>query len=512
MASRFENHPLIRSGRLEFRSYQVSIAEQCLKENTLVVLPTGLGKTVVALLTLVEFARDVAEKKCLFLSPTRVLVHQHRDFILSNSLLGEEDVEIVTGEEPPELRRIRWGKKVICATPQVVVNDVDNRLLNLEELGLVIFDEVHRAVGDYAYNVLGEQLGSACPACRLVGFTASLPGEMRLVRDILQRMRFSKVEARDESSEEVKPFTQDTEVKWVEVTLPPVMQHIRNRIAAAMSPYAKTLVNAGLLPKSAENKLSFRMILECRKKLGSPRFTPEAAALYSLIRLNHALSILETQSLESFKDFLDRLIERKRGIGLPSLLAQDSVVEAYEAARGALMLGVEHPKIAALKDALDSLKQGEKAMVFASYRHSVEMLCRRLNEAGIKAGYLIGKSGGGFSQQEQVEALEDLRSGRYSALVATQVGEEGLDVSECNLVAFYDNVPSGIRFIQRRGRTGRRAPGKVMIFVAKDTKDEAYYWMGLRRLQQSNRIAHILSNSNSQLNLKSSANQEKLSP
>lgn len=496
LASRFDDHPLIRPGRLEFRSYQASIAEQCLRENTLVVLPTGLGKTVVALLTLVEFARDGAGKKCLFLAPTRVLVHQHRDFIVSNSFLSEDDVEILTGEEPPELRRMRWEKKIICATPQVVVNDVDTGLLRLEDLSLVIFDEVHRAVGDYAYSVLGEHLGTSNPACRVVGFTASLPGEMKLVRGILGRMRFSRVEAKDEASDEVKPYAQDTEAKWVEVTLPPIMEYIRSLMAAAMAPYTRTLVTAGLLPKFAESKPSFRLILACRKKLGSPRFTPEAAALYSLIRIHHALSILETQSLESFKDFMDRLVDRKRGIGLPSLLAQEKVVEACEAARGALMLGLEHPKISALKDALGSLKQGEKAIVFAGYRHSVEMLCKRLNDSGIKAGFLIGKSRGGLTQEEQVEALEDLRSGKHSVMVATQVGEEGLDVSECNLVVFYDNVPSGIRFIQRRGRTGRRAPGRVMIFVTKGTRDEAYYWTGLRRLQQSKRIAHILSNSN----------------
>ena len=67
-------------------------------------------------------------------------------------------------------------------------------------------------------------------------------------------------------------------------------------------------------------------------------------------------------------------------------------------------------------------------------------------------------------------------------LVATRVGEEGLDISEVNQVIFYDNVPSSIRYVQRRGRTGRKDTGKLVVLIAKDTIDETYYWIGKRKM------------------------------
>jgi Fanconi anemia group M protein len=67
-------------------------------------------------------------------------------------------------------------------------------------------------------------------------------------------------------------------------------------------------------------------------------------------------------------------------------------------------------------------------------------------------------------------------------LVATRVGEEGLDIAEVNQVIFYDNVPSSVRFIQRRGRTGRKNTGKLVVLIAKNTIDETYYWIGRRKM------------------------------
>ncbi|MCH8834264.1 MAG: ERCC4 helicase, partial [Thaumarchaeota archaeon] len=124
--------------------------------------------------------------------------------------------------------------------------------------------------------------------------------------------------------------------------------------------------------------------------------------------------------------------------------------------------------------------------VFTSYRDSVDVIYKKLIEMGIPAGILIGKAGQtGLKQKKQVEAVQKFRDGEYKVLVATRVGEEGLDISEVNLVIFYDNVPSSIRYIQRRGRTGRKETGKLIVLIAKDTIDETYYWIGKRKINAS---------------------------
>jgi len=106
------------------------------------------------------------------------------------------------------------------------------------------------------------------------------------------------------------------------------------------------------------------------------------------------------------------------------------------------------------------------------------------------AEILIGKAGKtGLKQEKQIETVQRFRDGITKALVATRVGEEGLDISEVNLVIFYDNVPSSIRFIQRKGRTGRKDVGRLVVLIAKDTIDEAYYWIGKRKVKLASNMA-----------------------
>jgi Fanconi anemia group M protein len=87
-----------------------------------------------------------------------------------------------------------------------------------------------------------------------------------------------------------------------------------------------------------------------------------------------------------------------------------------------------------------------------------------------------------------MRVLKAFREGAYNVLVATSIGEEGLDIPECGLVVFYEPAVSGIRYIQRRGRTGRRLPGKVVILVAEGTVDEYYFREGYRRARKMERI------------------------
>jgi ERCC4-type nuclease len=86
-----------------------------------------------------------------------------------------------------------------------------------------------------------------------------------------------------------------------------------------------------------------------------------------------------------------------------------------------------------------------------------------------------------MTQTEQQEVLEQFRAGEFEVLVSTSVAEEGLDVPEVDLVLFYEPVPSAIRSIQRKGRTGRQTDGRVVVLMAEDTRDEAYFWISKRQ-------------------------------
>ena len=146
---------MIEEGLVEERHYQMAIAQSCLKKSTLVVLPTGLGKTVIALMVVAETLRT-KRGQILFMAPTKPLVEQHARF-LRKHLIADDPV-VFTGEVPPEKRKEMWGKsQIIVATPQVVTNDLVSGQIDLNSISLIVFDEVHRAVGDYAYVFIGER-------------------------------------------------------------------------------------------------------------------------------------------------------------------------------------------------------------------------------------------------------------------------------------------------------------------------------------------------------------------
>jgi hypothetical protein len=156
---------------------------------------------------------------------------------------------------------------------------------------------------------------------------------------------------------------------------------------------------------------------------------------------------------------------------------------------------VDHTKVNALLTVLMAHfaeKKDDRVLVFANIRSTAEVLVERLKERGYRAALFVGKAEGKggprMTQEEQMRVLKAFREGAYNILVATSIGEEGLDIPECGLVVFYEPAVSGIRYIQRRGRTGRRLPGKVVILVAEGTVDEYYFREGYRRARKMERI------------------------
>ncbi|HZW57239.1 MAG TPA: DEAD/DEAH box helicase [Nitrososphaerales archaeon] len=486
----FVEHPLIRPNLLEERQYQNEIAKICTAENTLTVLPTGLGKTAIALLIIADFLSKGNNTRALMLAPTRVLVHQRYSFLAKHLSLPEEDIGVLTGEDSSEDRKDAWSKKLVCATPQVTLSELEAKNCRIEDFAIVIFDEVHRAIGNHAYSAIASIYNELRRDGRIVGMTASLPSDREKIEEIINKLKITKVEVRDEKSADVKPFVYNTETEWIELELSPAVRSIQKLIRDALDSRLKMMEDASLLRRTSYGSISLKDLLRLRVKVDQIQSSQLRSALFSGIRLFHALNLIETQSVSTFKSFMDRLAERKKGYGMSDLFNDARVRDAYEQARGALVSGIEHPKIAKVLELAGQTPKGGRAIIFASYRDTVDQIHSELTRNGFRAGYLIGKSGeGGQSQKKQIGALQQLREGVYDILVATQVGEEGLDVAECNLVIFYDNVPSAIRLVQRKGRTGRRSEGRVIVLITKGTKDETYYWLSRRRVGDARKIA-----------------------
>lgn len=465
----------VAKNSIERREYQMNLAAQAVKENCIVVLPTGLGKTAVALHVIAEYLSK-GTGGILFLAPTRVLVNQHFEF-LKNSLTLD-DISLITGTDSVQKRKRLWNNSVICATPEIARNDLNRGIVFSENFSLVIFDEVHRTIGDYAYSEIAQRFENT--STRLVGMTATLPSEKEKATEILTRLRISSVAQRTEDSPDVKPYTQETDTEWITVDLPPDLKVIQKLLKLALDARYDTLKSNGI---TLAEQQSLSALLRIRQYvLGKDRRS--AKPLFTAIRIHYALNMLEVHGITPFLKYCKRAQEKK-GVGIKDLFEFDpNFTRAMELARIAQSKGVEHSKIQKLQDILQSASG--KTLIFTSYRDSVELIHNQLDNLGISAGILIGKSGAtGLKQDKQIETVRNFKDGLFNVLVATRVGEEGLDIAEVNQVVFYDNVPSSIRFVQRRGRTGRKDTGKLIVLIAKDTIDETYYWIGRRKITKA---------------------------
>ena len=480
----FVTHPRIKPETVKERTFQLDIAEKAKKENTLVVIPTGLGKTVIAVLV----AADIMKKgKIVMLAPTRPLVLQHQTSF--NDMLQMENSIVLTGKVAPEKRVELWkNHHFIFSTPQVVRNDVLNERYTLEDVALIIFDEAHRAVGDYAYVEIASSYTSQRKDPLVLGLTASPGAQKAKIKEVMENLHIDNVEARMRHDDDVINYVKDITIEWLKVELAPEMRSLQKDLEELLYEKIEKLNNLGLLRYKKKEYISKRDLLDLRKyipqkmvgyraKLRYPAYLNQALA----ISLYHSLELLETQGISPMRDYLGRMFEAPEKQSEKMLVNDERLQKVYEKARE--YSKISHPKLYALKDVLHNqlhTKNTSLIIVFAQYRDTITSILEEIRDVLLANPVrFVGQSSRtdkGLKQEEQREILEKFREGEFNILVASSVAEEGLDIPAVDLVVFYEPIPSEIRSIQRRGRTGRSEVGKVVILIAKNSRDEAYLW------------------------------------
>ncbi|MHA1135447.1 MAG: ERCC4 domain-containing protein [Candidatus Thorarchaeota archaeon] len=497
--------PLIKNNSVDYRSYQVNLADTAARQSTMIVLSTGLGKTVIAALVAARRLSEVPNSKVLFLAPSRPLVDQQARFLKRVLDLEEGLVVCLTGHDSPENRRTSWHEaRVIVMTPQALQNDLIQSSYDLSEVSLVVFDEAHRGVGNYAYTFVAELYERDGKDVRSLGITASPGHQAEHIKTVCENLRLTHVEVRSESSRDVKEYivSVDSEVHYIR--LPPEIEVLRDILYSIMNDYREPIVEHGFsLPEG--RRLTRNEILRTqsavRKEIGTYTKPPRhlffvIRNLTALIRTVHLLEFVGTQGLMPTQRYIQGIYEeirnKKTSKGVKDLVSK-SEFQQFEALLDALIAkGHRHPKADSLLEIISdqlSTNLDSRILIFTRFRDTAVEITETLNQLDeARVSRFVGQSSRGadkgFSQKKQVGVLEGFRNNEFNILVATQVGEEGLDIPECNLVIFYDCVPSVVPYIQRKGRTGRRTPGRVVIFVAKGTHDEFYHYSVQRKLRK----------------------------
>ncbi|WP_406655651.1 DEAD/DEAH box helicase [Methanolobus sp. ZRKC2] len=489
-------HPLIKQDAVEQRLYQLDLAGKALAASTLVVLPTGLGKTIVSLLVIAS-RLEKAGGKVLVLSPTKPLVEQHASFFRKVLSIPEEEVLTFTGSISPSQREELWKSgKVIVSTPQVIENDILTKRIHLDDVTHITFDEAHRATGNYAYTYIAEKYFETARDALCLGITASPGSSDERIAEVCQALHIESVAVKTESDKDVASYIQKKDIEWKRINLPSEMKEIKDLLQKVLDDRYKRLTDAGY-PIHNHRYVSKKDLLSLQQRLqGELRGTPDSSVygaisiLAEILKISHAVEVTETQGLGALRMYMERLDNEagsSKGSKASKRLAEDLYIR--QVAHRLRDCDCEHPKMEHVKKiVLEQLsnKPESRVIVFANYRDTAEMITKTLEEIEeIRPVRFVGQASKykdkGLTQKQQVEIINRFKAGEYNTLVATSVAEEGLDIPSTDLVLFYEPVPSEIRSIQRKGRTGRKHEGRVVVLVTKGTRDEGYYWSSLSK-------------------------------
>ncbi|ORZ19347.1 hypothetical protein BCR42DRAFT_409611 [Absidia repens] len=502
------NHPI--------RGYQFNIVRKALFSNTLVSIPTGLGKTFIAAVVMYNYFRWFPNSIMIFMAPTRPLVEQQIKACHDICGIPQKDTVMMVGTGGKVKRPELWAKgRVFFCTPQVVDNDLTNGICPSHKVALLVIDEAHKATGNYAYTNVIEKLERIHSHFRVLALSATPGSTVDKVQAVVNNLRINTVEVRTEESMDVQEFSFGKRVQTIviklnytsgatgivprtaesfcQLVLQPVLDRLAQRKAIfcptveRCSPFAllndrKTYqVNAKNVPPAVKRLVTVDFLLaeafarayEGLCVYGVPTFVDIVDKFLQSIRTaiqegknvpSENYKILNHFGLKQLLDQLRPQLATTGFIGHPKL---DSLLNIILRHFNELSGNHQH-----LSDDLASASSSSRIIVFSSLRASVNMIVDFLSvhHPMIRCAAFVGQAGDtqgakGMSQKEQQETIERFKKGDVNVMVATCIGEEGLDIGEVDLIVCYDSQSSSIRLLQRMGRTGRRRQGHCVMLM-----------------------------------------------
>ena len=481
----FIQHPRLSAEKVEARAYQIEAASDCLGSATLLVLPTALGKTPIEWMVIAERLNSIGGR-ALLIAPTNALVNQHLNDLKTVIAMQKSDDSITSmnGSIDWKKRKIRWDSaEIIVATPQVIRNDVKRGSIDLKDVSVLIVDEAHHSKGSHAVAEVGDQYLQSAINPLILGATASPGSSQEQVEEVCQRLGLKRIHSRTAENPLLEPYAAELEIKEVNVEVDEGLKLMSEPLVLWLNNLVDQLrrlgyhVQAGRVTSSQLNDTRERIQRAISKKEGLAYNAARQCAQAQ--RLLNLIGYLLSQGVAASREYLERVkISGEGGDKGASLFFNDQrILNLYEILKSSPEL---HEKVERTIQLVQNQIENEpssRVIVFSHFRDTVDEIVSRLNDfSAIQPERFVGQAkregSSGLSQKEQLLVLQRFRDGECNVLVATSVGEEGLDVPRADLVIFYEPIGSEIRTIQRRGRTGRHRDGNVYVLIAKGTRDE----------------------------------------
>lgn len=485
------------------RDYQYSIVKNGLFNNTLVALPTGLGKTFIAATIMLNYYRWTKTAKIIFVAPTKPLAAQQVEACMNVAGIPRSQATLLTGEISPALREGEWDKRrLFFMTPQTLQNDLSKGYADPKAVVLLVIDEAHRATGDYAYVKVVEFIRRFNPSFRILALTATPGSTVEGVQAVIDSLGISTVEIRMEESIDIRQYVHSREVDQVILEPSDEMLQVQDLFSKALRPLCNKLAQANKWVARDPMSMTVMGLRESAKQwsLGAGKHANPGTkfmliAIFTIMQsLAHAIKLLNFHGIAPFYhkmlDFRSETEEKgAKGSKYKRQILEDAnfqemmdTIDKWQRLDGF----VGHPKLSYLCENLLShfMDAGQnsntRAIVFSEYRDSAEEIVRTLNKHKpmIKATIFVGqadsKRSEGMKQKQQIETIEKFRTGEFNVLVATSIGEEGLDIGQVDLIVCYDASASPIRMLQRMGRTGRKRAGNITLLLMKGREEEQF--------------------------------------
>ncbi|KAJ8129785.1 hypothetical protein O1611_g3845 [Lasiodiplodia mahajangana] len=491
------------------RDYQFSIVKNGLFNNTLVALPTGLGKTFIAATIMLNYFRWMKTAKLIFVAPTKPLVSQQVDACFHIAGIPRSQTTLLTGEVTPALRAEEWNsKRVFFMTPQTLENDLSSGFADPKSIGLLVIDEAHRATGNYSYVKLVAFIRRFSNSFRILALTATPGSKVEAVQEVIDGLGISYVEIRTENSLDIRPYVHQRDEDIILLDLSDEIILIKDLFSKVLQPLVDKLSSQNAYYGRDPMALTTYGLVKARKDwfAGPGRHANQGVkfmttAIFAILSsLAHTIKLLNFHGIKPFYDSLVQFRDEIEGQGQKGSKYKRQIVE--DASFREMMTKIDrwvrndnfvgHPKLAELSTTVlnhfidagdgrgDHPASNTRIIVFSEYRDSAEEIVRVLNshQPLVKAAVFVGqadsKRSEGMKQAEQIQRIQKFKDGEFNVLVATSIGEEGLDIGQVDLIVCYDASASPIRMLQRMGRTGRKRAGRVVLLLMRGKEEDNY--------------------------------------
>lgn len=486
------------------RDYQYSIVSNSLFNNTLVALPTGLGKTFIAATVMLNFYRWTKSAQIVFVAPTKPLVSQQVGACFDIVGIPRSDTTLLTGEVSPGLRVEEWGaKRVFFMTPQTLQNDLSSGFADPKRIVLLVVDEAHRATGEYAYAKVIKFIRRFSKSVRVLALTATPGSKVEAVQEVIDNMGISHVEIRTEESMDIRQYVHRRDIETEVLDPSDEINKICDLFSKVLQPLVDKMSAQNIYWGRDPMSLTTYGLVKAQQDWFQGPGRHANQGLQSMLRaifavlmsIAHSIKLLNYHGIKPFYDNMAALRSEVEGKGQKgskyktAIVKDKNFVEMMDTIDKWLKTPdfAGHPKLTVLSDRIlnhfmDNPTQGSstKIIVFSEYRDSAEEIVRVLNihrpmvRAKVFVGQADSKRSEGMKQTQQIQTIEDFKAGKFNVLVATSVGEEGLDIGQVDLIICYDASKSPIRMLQRMGRTGRKRAGRIILLLMRGKEEDNY--------------------------------------